>query len=603
MMDQNTKAFIKDKLSLVPLLPGCYQMYNKDGVIIYVGKAKLLKNRLSSYFTGSHDAKTTQMVSEVVNFEYIITQSETEAFLLECNFIKEYRPHYNIMLMDDKTYPYIILTKETHPRLLVTRDVAKEKKKRNRNLFGPYPNAKACKDTVEILNKVFPFRKCNTIPKKKCLYYDMGQCLGPCINKIDKNDYLPYIVSVTKFLNGNDSEVMKILEQKMLAASENLEFEKAMEYRDIITNAKALMVKQSMTLKDNVTRDIFGFYKTNDKICIQVLHMRYGRVIERNGEVFDLVDSVDEIVTSYIYSFYDTIGNPLPQEILVPYISDLDILRELLGVKINIPVRGLKKKLIDIVSENAKNNLENIDKLRLLKMQKTKEPLVELSELVGIKYPKVIELFDNSNIQGSSAVAGMVVYVDGIRSPKDYRKFNIKTVVGADDYHSMQEVLERRYTRVIKDNLRKPSLVIVDGGLPQVNAANIIFEKLKLDDIDLIGLEKDDNHRTSAIVTRDGKEIFIDKHSNLFLLLEAMQDEVHRFAITFFKEKHTKNVFHTELDEINGLGAKRKMALFKNFSSIDEIKNAPVEKFKALGFPDALIKEIKDKLNKEEMNN
>ena len=598
-MNLEIKSFIKDKLSLVPLLPGCYQMYNKDGVIIYVGKAKILKNRLSSYFTGTHDAKTTQMVSEVVNFEYIITQSETEAFLLECNFIKQYRPHYNILLMDDKTYPYIVLTKETNPKLIVSRDVSKEKKKKNANLFGPYPNVKACRDTVEVLNKIFPFRKCNKIPNKKCLYYDMGQCLGPCINEIKKSDYDDYIISVTRFLNGNDNEVLSLLEHKMNIASEKLEFEKALEYRDIINQAKSLMVKQTMTLKDNITRDIFGYYVTNDKICIQVLHMRYGRVINRNGEVFDLVDSINEIVTSYIYSFYDTGNNILPQEILVPYLEDLDILSELLNVKIYIPIRGTKKKLVDLVNENAKNNLENLDKLRLLKLEKTKEPLLELSKLVNIKYPKIIELFDNSNIQGDSAVAGMVTYIDGIKSPKDYRKFKIKTVIGADDYHSMQEILERRYTRVIKDNLRKPSLVIVDGGIPQVNAAKIIFDKLNITDIDLIGLEKDDNHRTKAIVTIDLKEIYIDKHSNLFLLLEAMQDEVHRFAISFFKEKHTKDSFHSSLDDIKGLGEKRKMALLKNFNSIEEIKNAPKEKLKALGFPEALIIELQNKLNEE----
>ncbi len=594
-MDNNIKDHIKAKLSLVPLEPGCYQMYNKDGVIIYVGKAKLLKNRLSSYFTGSHDAKTTQMVSEVVNFEYIITRSETEAFLLECNYIKKYRPHYNIMMMDDKTYPYILLTKELHPKVIMTRDT-KKVRKNNGKLFGPYPNAKACKDTVEIINKVYPFRKCNIIPKKKCLYYDLGQCLGPCINDIKADDYLPYVESITKFLNGSNTELVDILEKKMNEASERLEFEKAMEYRDIINSTKALMEKQTMTINDNGNRDIFGYYHNQDKVCIQVLHMRSGRIIERNGEVFDLVGDIDELISSYIYSFYDDLGNILPKEILIPYLENKDILSELLDVKINIPVRGIKKKLVDIVCKNAETNLENIDKLRLLKLEKTKEPLNELSKMVNIKYPKVIELFDNSNIQGTSAVAGMVVYVDGIKSPKDYRKFNIKTVIGADDFHSMQEVLRRRYSRVLKENLRKPSLIIVDGGLPQVNAAKIILDELEIKDIDLIGLEKDDNHRTRAIVTIDKKEIILDKHSNLFLLLESMQDEVHRYAITFFKEKHTKNTFDSSLDHIEGIGKKRKMLLLKNFSSLEEMKKAPMEKYQALGIPLKLAQKIKETL-------
>ena len=327
-MDQTVLEHIKAKLSLVPLKPGCYQMYNKDGIIIYVGKAKLLANRLKSYFTGSHDAKTTQMVSEVVNFEYIITRSETEAFLLEHNFIKEYRPLYNILLMDDKTYPYICLTKETHPRLIVTRDVKIRNKKNSGKLFGPYPNVTACRDTCEILNKVYPFRKCNQIPKKHCLYYDMGQCLAPCENNIKKEDYEEYITSVSKFLNGNDTVLLDLLKNKMEQASENLEFEKAIEYRNIIASVNSLMEKQTMTLNDGKTRDIFGYYVLDDKVCVQVLHMRSGRIIERNGEVFDIVDNLDDLLVSYIYTFYDSKDVLVPSEILSPYIEGINIISE-----------------------------------------------------------------------------------------------------------------------------------------------------------------------------------------------------------------------------------------------------------------------------------
>ena len=599
-MDQTVLEHIKAKLSLVPLKPGCYQMYNKDGIIIYVGKAKLLANRLKSYFTGSHDAKTTQMVSEVVNFEYIITRSETEAFLLEHNFIKEYRPHYNILLMDDKTYPYICLTKETHPRLIVTRDVKIRNKKNSGKLFGPYPNVTACRDTCEILNKVYPFRKCNQIPKKHCLYYDMGQCLAPCENNIKKEDYEEYITSVSKFLNGNDTVLLDLLKNKMEQASENLEFEKAIEYRNIIASVNSLMEKQTMTLNDGKTRDIFGYYVLDDKVCVQVLHMRSGRIIERNGEVFDIVDNLDDLLVSYIYTFYDSKDVLVPSEILSPYIEGINIISELLSVKTLVPVRGLKKKLVDLVCENAKNNLDNLDKLRLIKLSKTKEPLIELSQILNISYPKVIELFDNSNIQGASPISAMVTYIDGIKSPKDYRKYNIKTVVGADDYHTMQEVLTRRYTRVLKDNLRKPNLVIVDGGRPQVKAAKEIFSKLGITDIYLMGLEKDDRHRTKAIVTSDLVEIEIDKHSNLFLLLEAMQDEVHRFAITFFKETHTKNTFTSILDDIEGIGKRRKMMLLKTFNSIDEIKNSSTQKLISLGLPKKIAEELLLKLNTEE---
>ena len=592
-MDQTVLEHIKAKLSLVPLKPGCYQMYNKDGIIIYVGKAKLLANRLKSYFTGSHDAKTTQMVSEVVNFEYIITRSETEAFLLEHNFIKEYRPHYNILLMDDKTYPYICLTKETHPRLIVTRDVKIRNKKNSGKLFGPYPNVTACRDTCEILNKVYPFRKCNQIPKKHCLYYDMGQCLAPCENNIKKEDYEEYITSVSKFLNGNDTVLLDLLKNKMEQASENLEFEKAIEYRNIITSVNSLMEKQTMTLNDGKTRDIFGYYVLDDKVCVQVLHMRSGRIIERNGEVFDIVDNLDDLLVSYIYTFYDSKDVLVPSEILSPYIEGINIISELLNVKTLVPVRGLKKKLVDLVCENAKNNLDNLDKLRLIKLSKTKEPLIELSQILNISYPKVIELFDNSNIQGASPISAMVTYIDGIKSPKDYRKYNIKTVVGADDYHTMQEVLTRRYTRVLKDNLRKPNLVIVDGGRPQVKAAKEIFSKLGITDIYLMGLEKDDRHRTKAIVTSDLVEIEIDKHSNLFLLLEAMQDEVHRFAISFHHNLRSKSISSSFLDTIEGIGPKRKELLFKTFGSLKKIKEAPLEELTQY-IPLSLAKKIKE---------
>lgn len=602
-MTDEIKEYIKSKLSLVPLKPGCYQMYNKEGTIIYVGKAKLLQNRLRSYFTGSHDAKTTQMVSEVVNFEYIITNSEKEAFLLELNFIKNYRPHYNIMLMDDKTYPYICLTNEHDPRLIITRDVKKFKKRNSDKLFGPYPNVKACRDTVEILNKVYPFRKCKNIPKKRCLYYDIGQCLGPCEHKTEKEDYKEYISNVSKFLNGNESTLLETLETKMNQAAENLEFERAIEYREALTSAKALQEKQKITITDGVNRDIFGYYVKNDVVCVQVLHMRGGRIIERSGEIFDLVDNLDDVIVSYIYSFYDELNNVVPHEILVPYLEDVTILEELLQVHVVIPIRGLKKKLVTMVSENAMNNLENLEKMRLMKLSKTKEPLVELAELVNIPYPKVIELFDNSNIQGASPVSAMVVYVDGVKSVKDYRKYNVKTVVGADDYHTMQEVLTRRYTRVMRDHLRVPNLIIVDGGKPQVSAAKEILAKIKIEGIHLIGLEKDDHHRTDAIVTEDLNEIPLDKHSNLFLLLEAMQDEVHRFAISFFKEKHTKNMYSSSLDGIAGLGRKRKRTLLENFSSVDEMKNASLQKLKSLGLPKEVAQNLIDTLNKKNAPN
>lgn len=590
---------IKTKLSLVPKKPGCYQMYNAKGEIIYVGKAKILQNRLKSYFTGSHDAKTTRMLQDVVNFEYIITHSELEAFLLESNFIKKNRPKYNILLMDDKSYPYILITNEENPRLVMTRDVKKEHKKKNQYLFGPYPNAKACRDIVEILNKVYPFRKCHNIPNKACLYSHLNQCLAPCINKCSRNDYTESIKSAMRFLNGSSDELTTILKQKMEEASNNLEFEQAMEYRDIINSINEIVEKQTMELNDGLSKDIFGYYSKDGLVAIQVLHMRSGKIIERSGEIFDLIGEIDEAILSYIYQFYDDTNNLVPKEIIIPYLEEYQILSELLATKVIVPVKGIKKQLLNNVMENAKNNIDNLQKMRLIEIEKTKKPLEDLAKLLDINYPKVIELFDNSNIQGATPVSAMVRYVDGKPSHKDYRKYKVKTVKGPDDYHTMMEVIERRYKRLLVENANLPDMIIVDGGKTQVKAASIILKKLNIEnEITLIGLLKDDHHRTRGMVDRNFNEIFIDKKSDLFLLLEAMQDEVHRFAITFFKTRHNKLSMTSILDEIPGIGKQRKKLLLETYGTVDEIKHTTVEKLKSLGMPGKLAKELLETLNK-----
>lgn len=590
---------IKTKLSLVPKKPGCYQMYNAKGEIIYVGKAKILQNRLKSYFTGSHDAKTTRMLQDVVNFEYIITHSELEAFLLESNFIKKNRPKYNILLMDDKSYPYILITNEENPRLVMTRDVKKEHKKKNQYLFGPYPNAKACRDIVEILNKVYPFRKCHNIPNKACLYSHLNQCLAPCINKCSRNDYTESIKSAMRFLNGSSDELTTILKQKMEEASNNLEFEQAMEYRDIINSINEIVEKQTMELNDGLSKDIFGYYSKDGLVAIQVLHMRSGKIIERSGEIFDLIGEIDEAILSYIYQFYDDTNNLVPKEIIIPYLEEYQILSELLATKVIVPVKGIKKQLLNNVMENAKNNIDNLQKMRLIEIEKTKKPLEDLAKLLDINYPKVIELFDNSNIQGATPVSAMVRYVDGKPSYKDYRKYKVKTVKGPDDYHTMMEVIERRYKRLLVENANLPDMIIVDGGKTQVKAASIVLKKLNIEnEITLIGLLKDDHHRTRGMVDRNFNEIFIDKKSDLFLLLEAMQDEVHRFAITFFKTRHNKLSMTSILDEIPGIGKQRKKLLLETYGTVDEIKHTTVEKLKSVGMPGKLAKELLETLNK-----
>ncbi len=590
---------IKTKLSLVPKKPGCYQMYNAKGEIIYVGKAKILQNRLKSYFTGSHDAKTTRMLQDVVNFEYIITHSELEAFLLESNFIKKNRPKYNILLMDDKSYPYILITNEENPRLVMTRDVKKEHKKKNQYLFGPYPNAKACRDIVEILNKVYPFRKCHNIPNKACLYSHLNQCLAPCINKCSRNDYTESIKSAMRFLNGSSDELTTILKQKMEEASNNLEFEQALEYRDTINSINEIVEKQTMELNDGLSKDIFGYYSKDGLVAIQVLHMRSGKIIERSGEIFDLIGEIDEAILSYIYQFYDDTNNLVPKEIIIPYLEEYQILSELLTTKVIVPVKGIKKQLLNNVMENAKNNIDNLQKMRLIEIEKTRKPLEDLAKLLDINYPKVIELFDNSNIQGATPVSAMVRYVDGKPSYKDYRKYKVKTVKGPDDYHTMMEVIERRYKRLLAENANLPDMIIVDGGKTQVKAASIVLKKLNIEnEITLIGLLKDDHHRTRGMVDRNFNEIFIDKKSDLFLLLEAMQDEVHRFAITFFKTRHNKLSMTSILDEIPGIGKQRKKLLLETYGTVDEIKHTTVEKLKSLGMPGKLAKELLETLNK-----
>lgn len=590
---------IKTKLSLVPKKPGCYQMYNAKGEIIYVGKAKILQNRLKSYFTGSHDAKTTRMLQDVVNFEYIITHSELEAFLLESNFIKKNRPKYNILLMDDKSYPYILITNEENPRLVMTRDVKKEHKKKNQYLFGPYPNAKACRDIVEILNKVYPFRKCHNIPNKACLYSHLNQCLAPCINKCSRNDYTESIKSAMRFLNGSSDELTTILKQKMEEASNNLEFEQALEYRDTINSINEIVEKQTMELNDGLSKDIFGYYSKDGLVAIQVLHMRSGKIIERSGEIFDLIGEIDEAILSYIYQFYDDTNNLVPKEIIIPYLEEYQILSELLTTKVIVPVKGIKKQLLNNVMENAKNNIDNLQKMRLIEIEKTKKPLEDLAKLLDINYPKVIELFDNSNIQGATPVSAMVRYVDGKPSYKDYRKYKVKTVKGPDDYHTMMEVIERRYKRLLAENANLPDMIIVDGGKTQVKAASIVLKKLNIEnEITLIGLLKDDHHRTRGMVDRNFNEIFIDKKSDLFLLLEAMQDEVHRFAITFFKTRHNKLSMTSILDEIPGIGKQRKKLLLETYGTVDEVKHTTVEKLKSLGMPGKLAKELLETLNK-----
>lgn len=548
---------IKQKLELLPDKPGSYQYFDKEGTIIYVGKAKNLKNRVKSYFVGSHNAKTTKLVSEINDLEYIITSTEEEALVLEINLIKKHMPKYNISLTDDKMYPYIVLTNETHPRILYTRDIKKQKGK----VYGPYPNAYAAKEVVDLLNRMYPLRKCRKLPKKECLYYHMGQCLAPCINKVDKSIYDDIKNKINSILKGNVHDEIKKFKVLMNEASDNLDFEKAIEYRNIINSLEQVSQRQKMEEHISDT-DVFGYFANDDYLSIQVFHIREGKMIERNGYLFENDGNIVEKYQEFVYNFYLVENNPFPKQIFLRDINEeeLQSFNDILDAKVIVPKMGRNLELIKLVCDNAKNKIDNLIRKKELEYQRTEKTFKDLSNLLGFEVHKV-EAFDNSNIQGASAVSAMVVYIDGKKAKNLYRKFKIKTVVGANDVATMYEVVTRRY----KDIENKPDLIIMDGGKLQVDSCKKALKDIN-QDIEVLGLVKDDNHKTRALFYND-KEIEIEKGSYLFHMMEAIQEEVHRFAISFFRSTHNKNLFTSKLDEIKGIGKVKKNQILKLLSS------------------------------------
>ena len=546
----------KEKLALVPELPGSYQMKDSDGNIIYVGKAKNLYNRVNSYFVGKQNNKTTKLVSQIRDIQYIITSSEVEAFILEINLIKKYDPKYNILLTDDKTYPYIVLTKEKNPKLIYTRDIKKTKGK----VYGPYPNSKAAKDTVDLLNRIYPLRKCNHIPKKECLYYHIGQCLGPCIKTVDQELYQNIEKKITNILKGNVKEEIKTLEILMQEASIKLDFEKAIQYRELINSLNVISEKQKMEGL-NQDLDAFAYYCDDEYISIQVFHLRNGKMIERNGYLYQKTNPIDQF-QEFIIQFYLLQNNPLPKNI---YISDGDIelLSETLNHKIQIPKIGQNLQLIKLVQENAKQKITELIQKQELEYQKTTKVMEELSNLLNLDNISVIEAFDNSNINGASAVSAMVSFVDGKPNKKGYRKYRVKTVEGANDAATMYEIVTRRYSKITN----YPDLIVMDGGSIQVNSCLNALKDLNIN-IPVCGLVKDDNHKTNNLLYND-EIIEINKSSNLFRLLTQIQDEVHRFAITYFHNTHSKNLFSSQLDEIKGIGKVKKTQILKLLNEPD----------------------------------
>lgn len=646
---EQAMANIRHKLALLPDQPGCYLMKNGEGRIIYVGKAKVLKNRVRSYFIGSHDGKTQKLVSEIRDFEYIVTASNTESLILECNLIKEHLPRYNVLLKDDKSFPYLKITHEKHPKLEVTRRVVKDKGK----YFGPYPNAFAAQQTKKLLDRLYPLRKCNVLPDKVCLYYHLGQCVAPCEYPVEQSRYDEMIGEITRFLNGGHTDIKRELKRKMEEAAEELAFERAREFRDQITAIDALLEKQTINMTDAMDRDVFGYAVDKGWMCVQILYMRQGKMNQRHMSVFPYYGEPYEDFLSYVTQYYS--DNPaLPREMLLPLppgeeteegetqgaaaaLSEIALtkklaeeegaaaltkkhaeedtvvdtgaeeggevgesLRRWLKIKVAFPRRGTKKQLVAMACGNSRVALE--EKFKLIERDETRtfKAADGLAELLGIPSAHRIEAFDNSNIQGASPVSAMVVFTGGKPDKKEYRKYNVRSVEGPDDYETMREVVRRRYERVLKEGLPLPDLIVIDGGKTHIAAVmDVLANELGLD-VPVCGLAKDAKHRTAELLVGDPPEpVPMARDSQEFYLLTRIQDEVHRFAITFHREKRAKSMVASKLDAIPGIGEKRRKQLLKHFGSLKAIKEAKVEDFKAVSIGEALAGRILEALNAE----
>lgn len=570
---------LKAKLNLLPTEPGCYLMKNKSDQVIYVGKAKNLKNRVKSYFTGAHNEKTTRLVLEIVDFSYVLTNSEHESLILENNLIKQYLPKYNIRLMDDKTYPYIELTQEDHPRLRVVR-----KKKPKGRIFGPYPNVYAARETVRLLNRIYPLRKCDTMPKKVCLYFHIGQCLGPCEFKVDYKDY---IHDVLKFLKGDTKEVVDKLKIQMEQASILMQFEKAIEFRDMINHIESTTEKQIINLNDFKDRDAISFAYNQDDIAIEILKMRQGKIVDHEQVVFSYVGEYKETLLSYLQQYYETY---MPEELIFSSRFDLEDLEPLFSKKALIPQRGDKKKVADLASKNADYDLEHHFMLYRHKQEKTQKAIDDLSKILD-KNINHIEIFDNAQLFGTAPISACIVYKDQKFDKKSYRKYHLKTTTN-DDYQAMKEVTYRRYQKNLVEQLKMPDLILVDGGKGQINAAKEVLDQLNLN-IKLAGLKKNKKHQLEALVY-DNEVYPLLKNSELYQLLLSISEEVHRFAIAFHVKTREKVANQSFLDDIKGIGPKRKLKLLSYFKSIDEMREASYETLSDLGLPDEAINQLKE---------
>ena len=584
-MSEETRNYIKEKLKLVPKLPGSYQMKNKDGVIIYVGKAKNLYNRVKSYFTGTVTGKTAMLVNDITDFEYIVTSSELESLILEITLIKKYDPKYNILLKDDKSYPYIELTTEKYPRVRIVRNI--NRKKNKSRLFGPYPNVTAARKTVNLINRIYPLRKCESLKKDLCLYYHIGECLGYCQKTISKEKLDQMILEITSFLKGNSEIVVSKLKEDMMSASENLNFEKALELKQMLEDIDITLTKQKIDLNKNYNFDVFGFSQSDNYLSVTTFFIREGLLFGKHNQIFRSIDNIEEELIQYIIQFYEK-NHILSKEIIVPSVLDKDLLSSYFGIKINSPSRGDVKKLIDLASENATialdQELENIQKDETNRLIALKE----LKDLLHLEKLHRIESFDNSHLFGTFYVGGMVVFDDFEPNRNEYRKFKISTL-NKDDLSAMKEVIYRRYYRVLMEEFSKPDLILVDGGELQIEAAKEVIESLHLD-IPVAGLKKNDKHKTSVLLNQNLEEIEISKDSHLFLFLNKIQEEVHRYAISYHRDIKSKGTLASLLDMAPGIGEVRKKELLKTFGSLKRMKEASLEELENVLGKDVALK-------------
>lgn len=588
----NIREKLKEKLSLLPEVPGSYQMKNKDGNIIYVGKAKNLKRRVNSYFNRVQTGKTLLLVNEIDDFEYIVTSTEIESLILEITLIKKYNPKYNILLKDDKTYPFIELILNPYPSLKVVRNV-KRKKKVNK-LFGPYPNVKAAKTTVEMLNRVYPLKKCNGMPKKECLYYHIGECLGYCINKnVDTTEMVKEIIS---FLNGNHEFITKRIRNEMDKASENMNYEKALELREMLNDIEITLKKQKIDLNIKEDFDVINYYNHNNYLTVVVFFIRNGILFGRNFETFEYCGDVNDNIIEYLIKFYENNGISL-KHLIVPKELNIDILQAYLNVKVTTPKRGKIKKLLDMASDNAKAILNEKEELLKKSNEARHNAIKELESALNMDKIYRIEAFDNSHLFGTFYVAGMVVFDEFIPNKNEYRKYKINSEV-KDDISAMREVIYRRYYKVLMENLEKPDLIIVDGGKAQIRVAKEIIESLNLN-IKVVGLAKDDKHKTNVLIDSNLNQIELNKRGNLFLFLNKIQDEVHRYTISYHRNIKSKGALSSVLDLVDGIGEVRKKELLKRFGSLKKMKEASIEDLNEI-LPNDIAKKLYNYLEEME---